>query len=136
MPPVRINLVGDSKVGKTTLLQAISKDRGPVIFTRDNQEVEVEIYESETPYSDMDGYLVIFDVHRPETLKHAEHILQSLDPSIPKVICGNKVDISNRVIKPGTITLHRDFGCKYYDISTKTSLNLDKPWNELLQRLV
>jgi hypothetical protein len=51
------------------------------------------------------------------------------------VLCGNKVDIKDRKVKPKQITFHRKKNLQYYDISVKTSYNFEKPFLWLARKL-
>jgi len=56
--------------------------------------------------------------------------------NIPIVICGNKVDIKDRKVKPKTITFHRKKNLQYYDISARSNYNFEKPFLYLARKLV
>ena len=51
------------------------------------------------------------------------------------VLCGNKVDMFNRVVKPKQITFHTKKNLQYYDISAKTNYNFEKPFLYLARKL-
>ena len=46
---------------------------------------------------------------------------------MPIILCGNKVDVRSRKVKAKTIAFHRKENLQYYDLSAKSSYNLDKP---------
>jgi len=46
---------------------------------------------------------------------------------IPVVLVGNKVDVRDRKVTARSITFHRRVSLPYYDISTKSNYNLEKP---------
>jgi GTPase SAR1 family protein len=49
--------------------------------------------------------------------------LNRVADNIPVVICGNKVDVKDRKVKPKDITFHRKKNLQYYDISAKSNYN-------------
>lgn len=55
---------------------------------------------------------------------------------MPIVLCGNKVEIVDRKVKPESITFHRKKGLQYYDISVKAGYNLEKPLLRLARMLM
>lgn len=55
--------------------------------------------------------------------------------NIPIVLCGNKVDVSDRKVKPKHITFHRKKNLQYYDISAKSNYNFEKPFLWLARKL-
>jgi len=50
-------------------------------------------------------------------------------------LCGNKVDVKNREVKPKNITFHRKKSIQYYEISVKSNYNYEKPFVHLLRKL-
>lgn len=56
--------------------------------------------------------------------------------NIPIVLCGNKVDIKDRKVKPKQITFHRKKNLQYYDISAKSNYHFEKPFLWLARKLV
>ena len=53
----------------------------------------------------------------------------------PAVLCGNKVDLEDRKVKPKHTTL-KDNIIKCYDISAKDSFQIDDPFRSLCRKLV
>jgi GTP-binding nuclear protein Ran len=56
--------------------------------------------------------------------------------NIPIVLCGNKVDVKNRQVKPKQVTFHRKKNLQYYEISAKSNYNYEKPFLYLARKLV
>lgn len=64
-----------------------------------------------------------------------EPLIKANNPNVPDsegkgmpiIICGNKVDVKERKVGAKTITFHRKKNLQYYDLSAKSSYNLDKP---------
>lgn len=54
---------------------------------------------------------------------------------VPVGLCGNKVDVKNRQVKPKMIDYHREHGIAYYDISAKSCYNHEKPFIQLARKL-
>jgi len=55
--------------------------------------------------------------------------------NIPIVLCGNKVDVKNRQVKPKQVTFHRKKNLQYYEISAKSNYNYEKPFLYLARKL-
>lgn len=55
---------------------------------------------------------------------------------IPMVLCGNKIDVKERQVKPKNISFHRKKNIQYYEISVKSNYNYERPFLYLLRRLV
>ena len=54
---------------------------------------------------------------------------------IPIVLCGNKVDVKNRQVKPKQVTFHRKKNLQYHEISAKSNYNFEKPFLYLAKKL-
>jgi GTP-binding nuclear protein Ran len=93
-----------------------------------------------------DGYyisaqaaIIMFDVTSRTTYKDVPNWHRDLVrvcEGIPIVLCGNKVDIKDRKVKPKQITFHRKKNLQYYDISAKSNYNFEKPFLWLARKLV
>merc|ERR1712130_687444 len=56
--------------------------------------------------------------------------------NIPIVLCGNKVDVKDRKVKPRHIVFHRKKpNIQYYDISAKSNYNFEKPFLWITRKL-
>jgi GTP-binding nuclear protein Ran len=55
---------------------------------------------------------------------------------IPIILCGTKVDIADRKVNPKHITFHRKKNLQYYDISSASNYNFEKPFLRLAQLLL
>merc|ERR1712070_400233 len=55
--------------------------------------------------------------------------------TIPIVLCGNKVDMKDRQIKPRQVTFHRKKNLQYHEISAKSNYNFEKPFLYLARKL-
>jgi GTP-binding nuclear protein Ran len=92
-----------------------------------------------------DGYyiggqaaIIMFDVTSRVTYKnvpnwHKDIVRVCLD--IPIVLCGNKIDVKERQVRPKNIVFHRRKSIQYYEISVKSNYNYEKPFLHLLRRL-
>lgn len=63
-------------------------------------------------------------------------VLHRVCENIPIVLCGNKVDVKNRQVKPKQVTFHRKKNLQYYEISAKSNYNYEKPFLYLARKLV
>jgi GTP-binding nuclear protein Ran len=77
-------------------------------------------------YIQADAGLIMFDVTSRLTYRHLGKWYTDLArvcDQIPVVICGNKVDVKDRKVKPRDITFHRKKNLQYYDLSAKSNYN-------------
>ena len=93
-----------------------------------------------------DGYyihgqcaVIMFDVTSRLTYKNVptwHRDLCRVCENIPIVLCGNKVDVKNRQVKPKQVTFHRKKNLQYHEISAKSNYNYEKPFLYLARKLV
>jgi GTP-binding nuclear protein Ran len=82
--------------------------------------------------------IIMFDVTSRITYKNVPNWhrdLVRICENIPIVLCGNKVDVKERKVKPSQITFHRKKNLQYYDISAKSNYNFEKPFVWLARML-
>ncbi len=153
--PLKIIIVGDAYCGKTAFINrhmtgdfarnyiatfATSVSHLPA--TEDGTHVPLSIWDgaTESDYKDADGVIIMFDVTRRSTYESLDDwfskVRNVLPPRVPIVVCGNKVDAPNRVVRPGHIRFHRIHNLQYYDISVRSNYNYDKPFSYLIRNQV
>jgi GTP-binding nuclear protein Ran len=80
----------------------------------------------------------MFDVTARQTYKNVptwhRDIIRVCE-NIPIVLCGNKVDVMDRKVKPKQINFHRRKNLQYYDISAKSNYNFEKPFLWLARKI-
>jgi len=82
--------------------------------------------------------IIMFDLTSRITYKNVPNWHRDLVrvcENIPIVLCGNKVDIKERKVKPKTIDFHRKKSLQYYDISARSNYNYEKPFLWLARKL-
>merc|ERR1711918_316201 len=92
-----------------------------------------------------DGYyihgqcaIIMFDVTSRLTYKNVptwHRDLCRVCENIPIVLCGNKVDLSDRQIKPKHVSFHRKKNLQYHEISSKSNYGFEKPFLYLARKL-
>ena len=151
----KIVILGDGGVGKSTFLQRF---RTGEFEQRYIPTMGVEIYPINFKYSEQssvfniwdcagqekfgglgDGYyhgahaaIVMFDVTSKTSYKNVPFWIErfeKINPTVHIIVCGNKVDCPVRKVKSVDIKLDDKY--KYYDISSKSCYNFEKPFNYL-----
>ncbi|EGC38176.1 ranB, RAN GTPase [Dictyostelium purpureum] len=85
-----------------------------------------------------DCAIIMFDVTDRQTYRSVAGWYDTLSrvvPGIPVVLCGSKTEDPNRKVGPSSIIFHRKRGLSYYDISTQSNFNKEKPFIYLLNVL-
>ena len=82
--------------------------------------------------------IIMFDVTARLTYRNVPNWHRDIGrvcPDIPVVLCGNKVDVTEREVPPKQINYHRRKSLAYYEISVKSNYNYEKPFIYLLREL-
>ncbi|KAG2379113.1 hypothetical protein C9374_007751 [Naegleria lovaniensis] len=162
IPTFKLVLVGDGGVGKTTFVKrhltgefekkyiaTVGAEVHPLKFFTNHGPICFETWDTsgQEKFGGLrDGYyvashcaLIMFDVTSRATYKNVptwhRDVMRVCD-NIPVVLCGNKVDVKDRVVKPKHISFHRAKNLQYYDISAKSNYNFEKPFLYLLKKLM
>ncbi|KAJ0984636.1 hypothetical protein J5N97_002992 [Dioscorea zingiberensis] len=82
--------------------------------------------------------IIMFDVTAKITYKNVPTWYEELFrvcENIPIVLCSNKVDVNNREVSARRVRFHRKKNLQYYEISTKSYYNFEKPFLYLARKL-
>jgi GTP-binding nuclear protein Ran len=90
-------------------------------------------------YKNAQAAIIMFDVTSRLTYKNVEEyynrIVNHCAKNIPIILCGNKVDCQDRKVKPSQIKFHIKKNINYYDVSSKSNYNFEKPFLDILRSL-
>ena len=158
----KLVLVGDGGVGKTTFVKRhltgefekkYVATRGaevhPIKFSTNYGPISFDMWDTagqekfgglrDAYYIQANCAILMFDVTSRITYKNIPNWhrdLQRVCENIPIVLCGNKIDIKDRMVKPKNISFHRKKNLQYYDISAKSNYNFEKPFIYIMRKLV
>jgi len=155
IPQFKLVLVGDGGVGKTTFVKrhksgefekkyvaTLGCEVHPLTFFTNLGPIIYNVWDTagQEKFGGLrDGYyvggqaaIIMFDVTSRITYKSVQiwhRDLTRVCENIPIVLCGNKVDVKDRKVKPKHINFHRRSpNIQYYDISAKSNYNFEKPF--------
>eukprot|EP01080_Neovahlkampfia_damariscottae_P011687 gene11687-4922_t len=161
VPTFKLLLVGDGGTGKTTFVKrhktgefekkyiaTVGVEVHPMVFYTNRGPICFNVWDTagQEKFGGLrDGYyiqgqcaILMFDVTSRQTYKNIptwhRDIIRVCE-NIPIVLCGNKVDVNDRKVKPKHITFHRKKNLQYYDISAKSNYNFEKPFLWLARKL-
>jgi len=176
VPQWKVIFVGDGGVGKTTFIKrhrtgefekkyiaTIGVEVHPLQFHTNHGPILFSIWDTagQEKFGGLrDGYyiagqaaIVWFDVTSRMTFKNVPTWTRDITrvcEHIPIVLCGNKVDVKERMVKPAQIAAHLkinedDLGkedtkpkfryVQYFDVSAKSNYNFEKPFLALARAL-
>jgi len=162
IPPFKLILVGDGGTGKTTFVKrhltgeferkyvaTVGVDVHPINFHTNYGNVIFNVWDTagqEKLGGLRDGYyiqgkcaIIMFDVTSRVTYKDVPNWHRDVTrvcENIPIVLCGNKVDVKDRKVKPKQVIFHRKKNLQYYEISAKSNYNYEKPFLWLARKLL
>lgn len=151
---VKLLLLGDSAVGKSSLLMRFSEERFDSNFVltigvdfkwklvdRDGRKLKIQIWDTAgqerfrtiTPayYRAAMGVVIIFDTTDRATFDHIEYWVQQLDQhgdaGVTKILVGNKMDLvdQRKVTKEEAQELADKFGMAFFEASAKSGENVE-----------
>lgn len=160
----KILLVGDTGVGKSSLLLRFASDTfdaQPTIgvdfksklMTLRDKRLKLTIWDTagqekfrtltSTYYRAAEGIILVYDVTRRETFANLstwleEVQLYSTKPDCIKMVVGNKVDMENENIiqKKEGMEFANEHGCLFIECSAKTNHNVEQCFEELLLKIL
>jgi GTP-binding nuclear protein Ran len=158
---IKIIIVGDGGVGKTTFINKhkTGEFKKKYITTVGVEVTNIIFYTNigkmicncwDTPGQEQygglrDGYyigadaaIIMFDVTARVTYKSVPYWYKDIKKvcgNIPIVLCGNKIDVRERKVKPKDITFHRKKNLSYFDISAKSNYNYEKPFLNIFSKI-
>ena len=161
MPTFKLILLGDGGTGKTTFVKrhvtgefekkyvaTLGVEVHPLVFHTNLGPIKFNCWDTagqeklgglrDAYYIQGHAAIIMFDVTSRMTYKNVPNWhrdLVRICENIPIVLCGNKVDVKDRKVRPKQITFHRKKNLQYYDISAKSNYNFEKPFLWLARKL-
>ena len=161
---LKILLVGDSAVGKTTLIlkyvdgkfsdshiTTIGVEYKDKEITVNNRKINLQIWDTSGQeryrsitknfYRNAHGILFVFDVTNQTSFDHLKDWLNSsneCDIDFKKIIVGNKIDLNGRVVNKETMEFFAEKNQikKSYETSAKDGTNVDLIFKEMAELIL
>jgi GTP-binding nuclear protein Ran len=157
----KIIIVGDGGVGKTTFVKrhrtgefeekyvaTLGVEVHPLTFNTNHGRFTLNTWDCagkkefgglrDGYYEGAHGAIVMFDVTNRNSYENVEswyEKVRKIRPDIPIVLCGNKVDVQGREVRPEDIKKHITLELDYFDVSAKSNYNFEKPFLTLIRKL-
>ena len=158
---LKLILLGDSAVGKTSLLLRFTDDTfseqaiatigveyKEKEITLNNRKIILQIWDTsgqerfrsltENFYRGVDGILFVFDVTNKKSFDNLKYWLnEAKEIDAKKLLIGNKIDLTNRIISKEKM---EDAGKRYnlnlFETSAKTGENVEKIFTEITELII
>lgn len=156
----KIVVIGDGGCGKSTwikrhrtgefekrYLPTMGVDVSPLTFNTNYVPVTFKVWDCagqekfgglrDGYYKGAEGAIVMFDLTSKVTSTNAQHWVEDIQMNtsdIPVILCGNKCDIPDRKVT-GRVKAQDLPNVKYFQISSRSNYNFEKPWLELARQL-
>lgn len=162
---IKLTIIGDSDVGKTTLIYTYTENNFNEEITPtvglDNKVKKLNIhglqaniqiwdtagqekYDSLTKqlYNNTDGVILVFDLTNNNSFIHIKNWIKKIgsncDHEIKKLLVGNKVDMKDKikVQKKDIYELCKENRLKYNDVSAKENINVEKAFETIINSII
>mmetsp|Transcript_3259 Transcript_3259/g.9842 ORF Transcript_3259/g.9842 Transcript_3259/m.9842 type:complete len:208 (+) Transcript_3259:166-789(+) len=163
---VRLLMIGDSSVGKTSLvvrydedafstkyMTTIGVDYRDKFVELEGQAVKLQIWDTAGQerfrsltanfFGKADGFVVCFDVGARATFDHVRTWIADIDRhkrgDVDVALCGCKCDLPDEkreVTRDEAAALASEFGAAYYEASAKKGTNVDSAFEDLGTKVV
>jgi len=157
---VNLLVLGDSMVGKTSLLKRYCDDEFQLnvqptfgidytskLTERNGVKLKVQVWDtagqerfrtiSPQFYRAAMGIIVAYDVTDLDTFKNVEWWLEQIsmhgDTGVQRILVANKIDLDGRKVSTEEgVALANKFGMEFFEVSAKTAANVEDSFNSLI----
>ncbi|KAI5191176.1 GTP-binding nuclear protein Ran [Nematocida sp. AWRm77] len=160
-PIAKLVLIGDGGTGKTTFVKrhltgeytkkyeaTIGAETYTLPFSTNYGKIRFFVWDTagqekhgglrDAYYINSQCAIIMFDTTSRITYKNVPNWQKDFTrvcPNVPICICGNKVDVIDRKVKPAQVKSKTSSNIAYYDISAKSNYNYDKPFLYLARKV-
>lgn len=154
--------IGDSTVGKTSILSTYVGNKNPLkqvstvgidYFTKDfeinKKIIRVKIWDTagqeryrsitDSFYKSSHGILLVFDISSRDTFNNLKIWIQTLNlkvkTSINKILIGNKCDLERNVSNDEAESFGKEYDLKYFETSAKENKGIKEVFDYLITKI-
>ena len=162
---IRIMLIGDSNVGKTSILKRYCKNQFSESYISTvgidfetkyikvgKKTINLQIWDTagqerykviaKNYYNKSDGFIIIYDITNKNSFNSisnwVENIKELASHDNKNIILGNKCDLENmrKINKEEGDKIAKKYNCQFFEVSAHTGKNIDKSFLCLVQSIL
>ena len=161
---LKIMILGDSMVGKTSLINRYVNDKfgerylctigidfQEKIISKNGKEVKLQIWDTagqeryknvtKSYFQASNGFIIAYDINCKESFNQVKYWIEQIknmsDEKTKFILVGTKCDLDTREIEEEKgLNLAKKFGIKFFETSAKLNINVNETFNSLVDDIL
>ena len=160
--PIKLLLIGDSCVGKTSLLLRFCDNFFPEshmatigvefkekIITINDKNYKIHLWDTagqeryssltKNFYKHAQGIIFVYDVNNIESFQNLKNWIKNPDyekRNLKIIIVGNKIDLKKEISTDDLKRLANRYSCKYFEVSAKNNINVNSIFESITEEII
>ena len=162
LKPIKLLLIGDSCVGKTSLLLRFCDNFFPEshmatigvefkekIITINDKNYKIHLWDTagqeryssltKNFYKHAQGIIFVYDVNNIESFQNLKNWIKNPDyekRNVKIIIVGNKKNIKKEISTDDLKRLANRYSCKYFEVSAKNNINVNSIFESITEEII
>ena len=162
LKPIKLLLIGDSCVGKTSLLLRFCDNFFPEshmatigvefkekIITINDKNYKIHLWDTagqeryssltKNFYKHAQGIIFVYDVNNRESFQNLKNWIKNPDyekRNVKIIIVGNKIDLKKEISTDDLKRLANRYSCKYFEVSAKNNINVNSIFESITEEII
>ena len=162
LKPIKLLLIGDSCVGKTSLLLRFCDNFFPEshmatigvefkekIITINDKNYKIHLWDTagqeryssltKNFYKHAQGIIFVYDVNNIKSFQNLKNWIKNPDyekRNVKIIIVGNKIDLKKEISTDDLKRLANRYSCKYFEVSAKNNINVNSIFESITEEII
>ena len=162
LKPIKLLLIGDTCVGKTSLLLRFCDNFFPEshmatigvefkekIITINDKNYKIHLWDTagqeryssltKNFYKHAQGIIFVYDVNNKESFQNLKNWIKNPDyekRNVKIIIVGNKIDLKKEISTDDLKRLANRYSCKYFEVSAKNNINVNSIFESITEEII
>ena len=162
LKPIKLLLIGDSCVGKTSLLLRFCDNFFPEshmatigvefkekIITINDKNYKIHLWDTagqeryssltKNFYKHAQGIIFVYDVNNIGSFQNLKNWIKNPDyekRNVKIIIVGNKIDLKKEISTDDLKRLANRYSCKYFEVSAKNNINVNSIFESITEEII